>query len=212
MNPKLYPKAREDEALNIVQLIGGSGAGKGAIAVHLAQLWPGRATHMRTNRYLQDRLPGDGADFIMLPSSVDWPLVSLHIESLARGERVIMPDYNWQAGRRLPPRPAQTSNLSLEPTDLLLIDSLFLVPFPLDSVKIYVDTPKELRRQHVHERDVELNGNFLDHFDTITEPNFQKYTAPLRKQCGLVLDGTRPADRLAAQTQRYLTSIWGGWG
>ncbi len=198
--------------MNIVQIIGGSGAGKGDIATQLAQLWPGRATHLRTNRYLRDRLVGDGPDFIMLPTSVDWPLVSLHIEALARGERVVMPDYDWQAGRRVPPRAAQTRNLGLEPTELLLIDTLFLVPFSLESTKIFVDTPIDIRREHVRQRDIELNGNFLDHFDTLTEPNFQKYVLPLRAQSDLVLDGTKSAHNLAVQTQRYLTLMWGGWG
>ncbi len=198
--------------MNVVQLIGGSGAGKTALSVQLADLWPGRATHMRTNRYLRDRRPSDGADFIVLPESIDWPLVSLHIEALRRGERVIMPDYDWQIGRRLPPRPTQTSNLSLDPTNLLVIDSLFFIPFEIESVKLFLDTPWDKRRQHITQRDAELDGNFIAHFDTITEPSYRKYTEPLREHCDLVLDGALSFERLSTQTQIYLGSIWGGWG
>ncbi len=197
--------------MNVVQLIGGSGAGKSALATQLAQLWPGHATHLRTNRYLRDRRPTDGPDFIMLPESVDWPLVSLHIEALKRGERVVMPDYDWRAGHRLPLRAATTRSLSLEPTDLLLLETLFLLP-DLESIKVFVDTPQEQRRAHIRERDAELNGNFAEHFDTITEPSYQKYTALLREHCDLILNGTQSVERLVTQTQRYLVSVWGGWG
>lgn len=218
INPKWLLKRNRNQGkglavtMNIVQLIGGSGAGKSAIATRLTQLWPGRATHMRANRYLRDRQPTDGDDFIVLPSSVDWPLISLHIEALGRGERVIMPEYNWQVGRRLPPRSPQTSNLNLEPTDLLIINSLFLMPFEIEAAKIFLDTPWDERRNNVKQRDNELDGNFIAHFDAITEPSYQKYTAPLRSKCDIVLNGTLPAEDLVTKTYRYLISLWGGWG
>jgi uridine kinase len=196
--------------MNIVQLIGGSGAGKSALAQHLIKLWPAHATSLRTNRYLRDRLPTDGADFLMLPDSVDWPLVRLHIEMLSRGDRVVMPDYNWQTGRRLPPRLSRTTGLDLSPTNLLFIESLHFVP-GLESVKIFIQTPLEVRRGAVEKRDMELNGNFADHFDTVTEPGYQRHTAPLVDQCDLVLDGTQPLETLVSETQRYLNALWGSW-
>jgi uridine kinase len=196
--------------MNIVQLIGGSGAGKSALAQHLIALWSGRATALRTNRYLRDRLPTDGPDFLMLPGSVDWPLVRLHIEMLSRGDRVAMPDYNWESGRRLPPRLSRTTGLDLSPTNLLFIESLHFVP-GLESVKIFVQTPLEARRQAVEKRDQELRGNFAEHFDTVTEPGYQQYTAPLCDECDFVLDGTIALDTMVSETQRYLATLWGSW-
>lgn len=196
--------------MNIVQLIGGSGAGKSAIAQRLIDLWPGRATALRTNRYLRDRLPTDGPDFLMRPDSVDWPLVRLHIEMLTHGDRAVMPDYNWQTGRRLPPRLSRTAGLDLSPTNLLLIESLHFVP-GLQSVKIFIQTPLEARRVAVEKRDMELQGNFAGHFDTVTEPGYQRYTAPLCDECDYVLDGTASLDVVVSETQRYLSSLWGGW-
>ena len=198
--------------MNILQLIGGPGAGKSAVAQSLARVWSGRATHLRTNRYLRDYQPSDGPDFLMLPSSIDWPLVQLHIESLSRGQRVIMPDYNWLQGRRLPPRPAQTGSLGLDPTDLIILDSLFLAPFELESVKIFVDTPLTIRRLNISGQDAELGEDFVAHFDTITEPGFQKYVLPQRADCDLVLDGALPIEQVAEQAQRHLSLLWGGWG
>ena len=198
--------------MNIIQLIGGPGAGKGAIAGALSRLWPRHATHLRTNRYLRDRNPGDGPDFLMLPLSIDWPLVRLHIEALARGERVIMPDYEWRTGKRLPPRPTQTANLSLDPTDLLLLDSLFLAPFALDSARVFVDAPLERRRQIIATQDAEFDSDFIAQFDTITEPGFQAHIAPQRAQCDMILDGTLPTEKLAEQVHQYLLTLWAGWG
>lgn len=198
--------------MNIIQLIGGPGAGKGTIATALSHVWPGHATHLRTNRYLRDRRPGDGPDSLMRAENIDWPLVRLHIEALARGERVIMPDYDWSAGKRLPPRPAQTANLSLRPTDLLVIDSLFLAPFALDSVRIFVDAPLDRRRQAIATQDAEFDNDFIAQFDQITEPGFQERIAPQRAYCAFVIDGTLPPELLAEQVHRYLITLWGGWG
>lgn len=196
--------------MNIVQLVGGSGSGKSALAQALIAIWPGSATSFRTNRYLRNRLPKDGVEFLMLPTSVDWPLVRLHIAALARGERVIMPDYDWETGRRMPSRLAQSTGLDMLPTNLLLIETLHLVP-GIESVKLFIDAPIEVRRASVEKRDQELSGNFADHFETLTEPGYQQFTAPLRDQSALVLDGTRPLPELVAQTQSFLGSLWGAW-
>ena len=200
--------------MNMVQLIGGPGAGKTAIAQGLSRIWPGHASNMRTNRYLRDRAESDGPDFLMLPASIDWPLVQLHIESLSRGQRVIMPDYDWRTGSRLAPRPAQTSTLGLNPTDLILLDSLFLAPFALESVRIFVDTPLNVRRANIaQQRDnLEYGPDFIARFDAITEPGFQQHVLPQRSICDLVLDGTQPVAQLATYAQRHLSSLWGGWG
>jgi uridine kinase len=196
--------------MNIVQLIGGSGAGKSALAQGLAVRWPGRATALRTNRYLRNRQPTDGEDFLMRPDSVDWPLVRAHIEMLAREQTVAMPDYDWNAGRRLPPRLSQTTGLNLVPTNLLIIESLHIVR-GIDSVRIFLDTPVDRRREAVVKRDQELHGNFIKFFDTVTEPSYQKYIAPQRAECEHVLNGTLPSSVLIEQTQRYLSALWGGW-
>jgi hypothetical protein len=123
-----------------------------------------------------------------------------------------MPDYDWSAGKRLPLRPAQTANLSLKPTDLLVIDSLFLAPFTLDSVRIFVDAPLDQRRQTIATQGAEFDSDFIAQFDQITEPGFQERIAPQRSQCALVLDGTLESEVLAQQARQYLLTLWGGWG
>jgi len=86
------------------------------------------------------------------------------------------------------------------------------VPFELASVKIFVDTPLDIRRMNITDRDSELGEDFVAHFDTITEPGFQKYILPQRALCDMVLDGTRPINQVAEHAQRHLSLLWGGWG
>jgi hypothetical protein len=110
----------------------------------------------------------------------------------------------------LPPRLSRTTGLDLAPTNLLFIESLHFVP-GLDAAKVFIQTPLEMRRQAVEKRDQELQGNFADHFDTVTEPGYQRYTAPLVDECDFVLDGTLELEAMVSQTQRYLATLWGSW-
>jgi uridine kinase len=196
--------------MNIVQLIGGSGSGKSELARQLVDRWPGMAVSLRTNRYLRNRTPSDGQDFVMRSDSVDWPLVRLHVEMLLEGHRVSMPDYNWHEGRRLPSRLNTTGTLELIPAQLLLIESLHFVP-GLECVKIFLDTPLEKRREGVAQRDQELEGYFKEHFDSVTQPGYLMYTAPLRDQCELILDGSLEMADLTEQAQKFLGWRWGRW-
>ena len=70
--------------MNILQIVGGEGSGKTALAARLAEQWTGAVMVMTLERYLRNRRPTDPADFWLLPTSIDWPLVGLHLEALAR--------------------------------------------------------------------------------------------------------------------------------
>jgi uridine kinase len=73
------------------------------------------------DRYLRNRRPDDGPDFALQPAFIDWPLVYAHIDSRWRGQHVATPEYDLEAGRRLPGRIPQIGQLTFLPTDILII-------------------------------------------------------------------------------------------
>lgn len=197
--------------MNILQIAGGEGAGRTILAVRLAEEWSGVATILTLERYLRNKRPDDSADFSLQPTSVDWPLLYAHIEALARGERVRMPEYDLVEGQRLPSRLPQTKEFGLPPIDILIIDGLHYLE-EVESIKLFVDTPANLRRERIQQRNTEMDQRIAEAFDTLYEPAYQRYTLPIREEADLVLDGCRPLEELVTQTQRFIASVWGAWG
>lgn len=198
--------------MNIVQIAGGEGAGKTTLAALLAEQLTGVATVLTLDCYRRNRRPDDKPDFALQPGAVDWPLVHAHMDALARGEHVIMPDYDLEAGHRLPMRVPQTDKLGPTPTDILIVEGLHYLPEEVESIRLFLDTPKEVRRERVRERDTELGQHLCNIFDTLIEPAYEKYTLPLREQADLVLNGTQRLYQLVQVAQRRIASIWGAWG
>ncbi|MBN1562967.1 MAG: hypothetical protein JXA10_03965 [Anaerolineae bacterium] len=199
--------------MNIIQVVGGPGSGKSTLARQLLADWPGMAGLMRVDRYLRNRQPDDGADFLLLPTSVDWPLVMAHLDLLAAGGTVTMPEYDWANGKRMspthPPKPEQTIRAS----EWLIIEGLYFIPvLSLPSVRLFVDAPAGVRRERSEARETNLSQNLGPAYDQVADPLYTEYILPQRKLADHVLDGTLERKRLADQARRYWASQWTGWG
>lgn len=197
--------------MNIVQVVGGPGSGKTTLVYKLLAGWPDMAGLLRVDRYLRDRLPGDGDDFLLLPTSIDWPLVMAHLDALAARRRVVMPLYNWEQGARqvlpLPPPPEQV----IEPCEWLVIEGLFYVP-DIQAVRLFVDAPAEVRRERSSARSTQLSASLDDAYDSVAEPAYQRHILPQRDLAHYVLDGCLDRDALADRALRYLAAHLAGWG
>jgi uridine kinase len=183
--------------VNIVQVIGGPGSGKTTLVHQLLEDWPGTASLLRIDRYLRDRRSDDGDDFLLLPTSIDWPLVMNHLDLLAAGADVIMPFYDWFQGRRVTsPTPIPPDQVVCA-CDWLIIEGLFYVP-EIQAVRLFVDAP--------------LSQSLEGRYDIVAESAYQQYILPQRDLADEVLDGRQDRDRLADQARRVLAAQWAGWG
>jgi uridine kinase len=197
--------------VNIVQVIGGPGSGKTTLVHQLLEDWPGTASLLRIDRYLRDRRSDDGDDFLLLPTSIDWPLVMNHLDLLAAGDDVIMPFYDWFQGRRVTsPTPIPPEQV-VRACDWLIIEGLFYVP-EIQAVRLFVDAPPDVRRARTTARDTRLSQSLEGLYDTVAEPAYQQYILPQRDLADEVLDGRQDRDRLADQARRVLAAQWAGWG
>lgn len=198
--------------MNIVQVVGGPGSGKTTLAHALLDDWPGAASLLRIDRYLRDRTPDDGLDFLLLPDSIDWPLMELHLGSINKRQPVIMPLYDWQTGRRLPLRlPAPEGHL-IVPCDWLVIEGLYYVP-EIESVRLFVDAPSAVQQARAAARDTSLSTHLPDgEWAQVIEPVYRRLIAPQREQADHVLDGTLDRHTLARQARHLLAAHFTGWG
>ena len=197
--------------MNILQIAGGEGSGRTALAIRLAEEWSGGTTILPLDRYLRNKHADDGPDFVVQPASIDWPLVKVHIEAMARGDMVRIPQYDLSTGHRLPFPVRQTAQFDQPPTDILIIDGRYYVK-DIESIKLFVDSSADVRRERVSQMEGAPALYIAAKFNALYEPAYQRDTLPLREQADLVLDGCQPLDELLDQVQRYIASVWGAWG
>ncbi len=197
--------------MNIVQVVGGPGSGKTSLVYKLLEDWPGTASLLRIDCYLRDREPDHGDDFFLGPTSIDWPLMMLHLELLQTGSEVTMPLYDWQTGKRLTAERPTPPEQVVKANDWLIIEGLFYVP-DINSIRLFVDAPADVRRERSQARQSNLSQRFASAYDIIAEPAYQQHILPQRDHAEHILDGRLDLDKLADHARRYLASRWSGWG
>jgi uridine kinase len=197
--------------MNIVQVVGGPGSGKTTLALKLVEDWPDSASLLRIDRYLRDRHSDDGDDFLLLPTSLDWPLVMAHLDLLAAGDEVIMPIYDWAHGRRLTLSHPLPQEHIVRSCDWLIIEGLFYVP-ALSSIRLFVDAPPNVRRERMSLRESRLSQHLGERYDQVGEAIYEKHILPQREMADEIFDGRLDRDRLADQARRFVASQWAGWG
>jgi uridine kinase len=197
--------------MNIVQIVGGPGSGKTTLAQKLVEDWPGTASMMRVDRYLRNRRSEDGDDFLLLPTSVDWPLVLAHLDLLGAGGQVTMPTYDWERCVRLITRLPAPPDQVIEPSEWLIIEGLHYVP-QVDSVRLFVDAPVEIRRDRSRALDTQLSQSLREVTDQVVEVAYIKHILPQRDRADHVLDGSLDRVTLADRARRFLAARWTtGW-
>lgn len=197
--------------MNIAQIVGGPGSGKTTLVYKLLADWPGTASLMRIDRYLRDRQSDDGDDFLLLPTSIDWPLVMNHLELLGDGTSVIMPLYDWGSGKRLTlPSPVPAEQV-IGACDWLIIEGLFYVP-GIESVRLFVDAPAGVRRERSQARETNLSQTLGSAYDDVADPAYAQYIQPQRAEADYVINGTLAPNKLADAARRVLARHWSGWG
>jgi uridine kinase len=199
--------------MNIIQVVGGPGSGKSTLVRQLLADWPSMAGLMRIDAYLRNRQPADGADFLLMPTSIDWPLLMAHLDLLEAGGSVAMPEYDWTTGKRMPPAHPPNPGQTIPVSDWLIIEGLYFIPvLSMPSLKLFVDAPAEVRRKRSEARESNLSQSLGPAYNRVADPIYEQHILPQRKLADHVLDGTLERRQLADQARRCWAAQWAGWG
>ena len=175
------------ESTLVIGIAGGSGSGKTTLADHLlngpfgAQIC--RLTHDSYYRNFDQlpRLP-DGSGNWDHPDSLDNQLFLRHAEMLRMGHPVPRPIYNFANHER------QAETVALQPNRILLLEGILLLAIPeirdhID-LRIYVDTPADLRILRRTLRDIDERGrsarSVAEQYQQTVRPMHEAFVEPSR--------------------------------
>lgn len=149
----------------IIGIAGGTGSGKTTIAKNIAQAYgPGEVLRLDLDSYYRDlsdlsRKERAAVNFDH-PSSLEIDLLIENLNDLSQGKTVKVPIYNFATHNR-----AKESR-KVEPHRVIIVEGIMALNFPeltqkMD-VKLYVDTPSDIRFIRRLKRDLIERGRSID--------------------------------------------------
>ncbi|MFN8207796.1 MAG: uridine kinase [Bacteroidales bacterium] len=196
----------------VVGISGGSGSGKSILAENLAKHFSWlRTLVLSQDSYYRDNshLPLEARKTINFdhPDAIDYDLMILHLDALIRGEPVERPCYSFH----LCTRTGETE--LIHPPELLLMEGilLFCNPSLLSAmhVKIFLDTPADLRLRRILERDALNRGRTEEEvtrrFFSVVQPMHEKFVEPCRNPADIILDNQGSLDELTKMAALTIT-------
>lgn len=186
--------------VQLVAVVGGSGAGKGWLVHRLTELLGDRVCHLQLDDFYRDRSHLPMAARIAVnydePDAIDWELAERVLHDCRAGRCAQVPVYDFGTYTRTGTRETP----AWQPRQILLVDGLWLLHTPqiraLFDLKIYVDTPADIRCTRRLTRDIAERGYSLDLVEhqlrSAVLPMHDRYVEPQKKWADVVL--THPLD------------------
>ena len=178
----------------IIGICGGTGSGKTTIAREVLK----RVGEENLNLIQQDsyyinlsEMPLDErrrANFDH-PDAVDFESIVDHLSSLKNGDAVEIPVYNFKTHTRN----EETSRL--EPKPVVIIEGILIFSEPriveLLDIKVFIDTPDDVRLLRRIRRDIKERGRTLDHtlwqYEKTIRPMHYEYVEPSKKHADVII-------------------------
>ena len=194
----------------ITGICGGSASGKTTLANELAEALGRDNTNIIAldNYYLDFVNMGHDPATINYdhPDSIDIKGLASDLKQLQAGSSVEIPVYDFTTHTR------SARRNSLFPRRFTIVEGLFLFNIPLLSplfdIKIYIDTPEDIRLERRIDRDTKERNrtpqSVQEQFYRNVSPMHRTFVEPNRKMADLVVDGNK---NLAGQIPGILKLI-----
>ena len=195
----------------VLGIAGCSGSGKTTLACELARTLNG--IHFHLDSYYRDLshlpLAERAAKNFDDPAIIESPLLAAHIATLARGEAIERPLYDFATFCRIP---GQTE--TVRSGRFLIVEGIFSLYYPellpLYNLRVFVDTPDELCFERRLKRDIEQRGRTPEsvrrQYEATVRPACIAYICPSASNADLIVDGTGALDWKVEQIISQLNS------
>lgn len=178
----------------IIGVAGGTGSGKTTVARTIYdRVGPGRIEWISHDSYYRDfahlepaALHGINFDH---PDSLETELLVRHLDQLARGEAIESPVYDFATHHR------KQETRRIEPRRVVIVEGI-LVLAEKDirqriDLKLYVDTPADIRLVRRLLRDVQLRGrdvsSVIHQYTQTVRPMHEEFVEPSKRYADLII-------------------------
>lgn len=178
----------------IIGIAGGTGSGKTTIAnVILDRVGAGQIAVLAHDAYYRDLsdLPKTHRDVINFdhPDSLETDLLVEHVKQLRAGKSVQVPVYDFTTHTRT------DQTMQIEPQPVILVEGILVFTEPklteLLDVKIFVDTPPDIRFIRRLQRDIEERGrtvnSVIHQYETTVRPMHEDFVEPSKRQADVII-------------------------
>lgn len=178
----------------VIGVAGGSGSGKSTVTREvLKSIGPEMAAVVMQDDYYLDQThiaseerPKTNYDH---PDAFDWPLMMQHVDTLRRGERIEMPEYDFSLHNR------SSKTLTVKPAPVIVIEGLFALYEPalcdMMSLKIFVDTAPDVRFIRRLQRDIAERGrsteSVIAQYMSTVRPMHKQFIEPTKRNADVIL-------------------------
>ncbi len=176
----------------LIGIAGGSGSGKTTFANDLRQIRRDLA-YVSFDNYYKDlsHLSPEKRALVNFdePGAFDLDLLVSDLKKLKNNEAIEMPDYDFTSHNRT----AKTT--VVKPEKFILLDGLFTFSVPavaaLCDLKIYMETPADIRLARRVQRDIASRGRRLEdiirQYETTVKPMHMIYIEPYKNQADIMI-------------------------
>ena len=172
----------------IIGVAGGSGSGKSTIVERLmtGRFGPEIAILPHDAYYYDaEQLPltAHGMRNWDHPEALENKLYLQHIEQLAGGQAIERPEYDFEHHVRA------ATQVTVQPKRILLLEGILLLAVPaireMIDVRVYIDTPADLRVTRRMIRDIEQRGrtarSVTEQYESTVRPMHEQFVEPSRQ-------------------------------
>ena len=181
--------------MKIIGIAGGTASGKTTIAKKLKKISEpyGKVSMLRLDDYYKDARDKSLEERRKInfdhPDSIDIELLIKHINALKEGKTIQKPIYDFVYSVR------SEETETVEPSDVLLIEGIMVFVYPelleLFDMKIFVDTPDDIRFIRRLKRDIEDRGrtvqSVVNQYLTTVRPMHHTFVEPSKRHADIIV-------------------------
>jgi len=178
--------------VKIIGISGGSGSGKTTIVRRISEIVPD-FTFLAQDSYYKSAEFVDNENITAFnfdhPSAFDTELMVEHLRALKRGETILVPVYDFVHHRRSP------ETIGVVPRSLVIFEGIMIFVDPgvreLLDLKLYVDTPDDIRFIRRLKRDITERGRTMESVITqyldVVRPGHFEFIEPTKAYADLII-------------------------
>ena len=199
--------------ITVLGIAGGTGSGKTYAAKNLLNEYPQDSIiHISMDSYYKDlsyinytRRVEQNFDH---PDSIDINLLEKHLEQASKGNKINIPIYDFSNHVRL------GETVSISNAKIIIVEGIFALHFSqlrkLYTLKIFMDTPENIRLERRLVRDVKERGRTVksikDQYNTTVLAMHNRYVEPSKIFSDLILDGEDNINNIVNKIEELIKS------